>query len=73
MEVLQKENVNEGDAVTNFRKDVAGPWDVDIARELFPLSIRATFGKNNAENAIHCTDLPEDGVAEVRYFFQLMS
>ena len=73
LEVLQKEHIKDNDAVTNFRKLIAGPYDVDIAKELFPLSIRATFGVNNVQNAIHCTDLSEDGVAEVRYFFQLMA
>ena len=73
MEVLQKDYVKDNDAVTNFRKLVAGPYDVNIAKELFPLSIRAIFGVNNVQNAIHCTDLSEDGVAEVSYFFQLLA
>jgi hypothetical protein len=24
------------------------------------------------QNAVHCTDLPEDGVLEVEYFFRLL-
>jgi hypothetical protein len=30
------------------------------------------FGKSLAENAVHCTDLPEDGALECEYFFTLL-
>mmetsp|Transcript_21119 Transcript_21119/g.68075 ORF Transcript_21119/g.68075 Transcript_21119/m.68075 type:complete len:308 (+) Transcript_21119:127-1050(+) len=61
-----------GDNVTTFR-DFCGPWDVDFAKELRPDSLRALFGKDNVHNAVHCTDLPEDGDSESRYFFQLLN
>jgi nucleoside-diphosphate kinase len=48
----------------------AGPWDVDVAKELYPDTIRARFGKDRTRNAIHCTDLPKDGVRECGYFFK---
>ena len=36
-------------------------------------SLLATlFGQTLAENAVHCTDLTEDGVLEVQYFFELL-
>ena len=31
-----------------------------------PRTLRAQFGKNKIQNAVHCTDLPEDGLLEVR-------
>lgn len=38
----------------------------EIARHLRPGTLRAVFGKNKIQNAVHCTDLPEDGLLEVR-------
>ncbi|CAH6789398.1 Nme7 [Phodopus roborovskii] len=38
----------------------------EIARHLRPETLRAIFGKTKIQNAIHCTDLPEDGLLEVR-------
>merc|ERR1712166_1025606 len=54
--------------VETFRQ-TAGPWDVDMARELAPNSIRGAFGQDNSKNAVHCTDLPNDAFDEVNYFF----
>eukprot|EP00904_Undaria_pinnatifida_P007731 jgi/Undpi1/4088/HiC_scaffold_16.g07455.m1 len=58
-------------AVNSFR-ETAGPWDVDMAKELRPKSIRGKFGESGAKTGVHCTDLPEDGPSESRYFFELM-
>jgi nucleoside-diphosphate kinase len=54
-------------------RQAAGPWDVEMAQELRPRTIRATFGVDNVKNAIHCTDLPEDAASECEYFFYHMS
>jgi len=59
------------DAVNKFR-ETAGPWDVNFAREIRPTSIRAKFGIDGVKNAIHCTDLPDDGESELRYFFDVL-
>ncbi|KAJ8709650.1 hypothetical protein PYW08_009654 [Mythimna loreyi] len=59
-------------AVCEFRK-LCGPRDPEICRQLYPDCIRALYGKNVIENAVHCTDLPEDGVSEVEYFFRLIA
>ncbi|KAG0578927.1 hypothetical protein M758_4G057900 [Ceratodon purpureus] len=54
--------------VNKFR-DFCGPADSCIARALRPRSIRAEFGINKVKNAVHCTDIPEDGELEVGYMF----
>ncbi|KAJ8715559.1 hypothetical protein PYW07_010041 [Mythimna separata] len=59
-------------SVSEFRK-LCGPRDPDLCRQLYPDTIRALYGKNIVENAVHCTDLPEDGVNEVEYFFKLLA
>ncbi|KAG8003506.1 Nucleoside diphosphate kinase 7, partial [Nibea albiflora] len=37
----------------------------EISRHLRPTTLRALYGKDKVKNAVHCTDLPEDGVLEV--------
>jgi nucleoside-diphosphate kinase len=37
-----------------------------------PKSLRALFGRDKVKNAVHCTDLPEDGILEVEYFFNIL-
>ncbi|KAA6397671.1 MAG: nucleoside-diphosphate kinase [Streblomastix strix] len=54
-----------GENVQKEFRDLCGPYDPSIAKQLFPKSIRAIFGESIIKNAIHCTDLPEDGVLEV--------
>jgi nucleoside-diphosphate kinase len=51
--------------VKTFR-EMVGPSDPEIAKYLRPDTIRAKFGLDRVRNAVHCTDLPEDGVIEVR-------
>lgn len=60
------------DAVPTFRL-TAGPWDVEMAKELRPESLRAKFGVDKVRSAIHCTDLPVDAVAECEYVFRILS
>lgn len=58
--------------VDEFRNTVAGPYDVEMAKSLYPDTIRAKFGKDRIQNAIHCTDLPEESVNELSYFFDIL-
>jgi nucleoside-diphosphate kinase len=60
------------DAVSTFRRFTAGPWEVGMAKELAPRSIRGRYGLDNVLSAIHCTDLEEDGVAECEYAFRFL-
>lgn len=62
----------DADVVPSFR-ELCGPHDVEIARHLRPGTLRARFGLDSARNALHCTDLEEDGELESRYIFELIS
>ena len=35
-------------------------------------TIRAMFGVDRVLNAVHCTDLPDEGTLDCEYFFVLM-
>uniref|UniRef100_A0A7N8WXE7 Nucleoside diphosphate kinase homolog 7 n=1 Tax=Mastacembelus armatus TaxID=205130 RepID=A0A7N8WXE7_9TELE len=60
------------DTPKSFR-EFCGPADPEIARHLRPTTLRALYGKDKVKNAVHCTDLPEDSVLEVQYFFKILS
>ena len=62
----------DGDVHSQFR-EFAGPADPEIARHLRPHTLRAKFGKDKIQNAVHCTDLPDDCSLEVEYFFRILS
>lgn len=53
-------------------RDFCGPHDPEIARSLRPNTLRAQFGLDKIRNAVHCTDLPEDSILEVEYFFRIL-
>lgn len=58
--------------VEAFRK-LCGPADPEVCRAIYPDSLRAKYGSlSQEENALHCSDLDEDGLLEVEYFFTLM-
>lgn len=57
--------------VVNALRELCGPHDPEIAKEIRPNTIRAIFGADRVKNAVHCTDLEEDGVLECQYFFEL--
>lgn len=53
-------------------RELCGAHDPEVASHLHPQSLRALFGKDKVKNAVHCTDLPEDGPLEVDYFFSIL-
>lgn len=63
--------VQQSNPTRTFR-EFCGPSDPEIARHLRPETLRAIFGKTKVQNAVHCTDLPEDGLLEVQYFFKIL-
>lgn len=70
--VLEISSNEEGfDVHGEFRK-FAGPMNSFVSRQIRPHSLRAMYGKNKYENAIHCTDLLEDTQLELEYFFKVL-
>lgn len=63
--------VRQEDATSSLRK-LIGPHDPEVAKHLRPGTIRSQFGIDRVKNAVHCTDLPEDGLLEVEYFFNIL-
>lgn len=63
--------VSGRDAHATFRQ-LVGPSDPEIARHLRPGTLRAKYGRDKVKNALHCTDLPDDSVLEVEYFFKIL-
>jgi nucleoside-diphosphate kinase len=56
--------------VDEFRQ-LVGPLNPEIARAVRPYSLRAQFGDTTdsslSRNAVHCTDLWEDGEMECKF------
>ena len=61
-----------GDNAHGAFRELVGPSDPEIARHLRPDTIRAKFGQDKIKNALHCTDLPDDSILEVEYFFKIL-
>ncbi|ORX54693.1 nucleoside diphosphate kinase, partial [Piromyces finnis] len=57
-------SMNQDQIVTEFRKFV-GPYEPSIGKQIYPMAIRSVYGYDRVHNALHCTDLPEDGPMEV--------
>jgi len=70
LEVVPMDGAAE--SVLRFKKEVAGPRDPVIAKELEKNSLRALFGQDRVKNAVHCTDLPRDTILELTYVFQIL-
>ena len=74
IEVAQSGSGSNGseNGVVEALREACGPADPEIARVLRPNYIRAKFGFDKVRNAVHCTDLPEDGELETHYFFKIL-
>lgn len=59
------------DTQPRFRA-LCGPADPHIGKILRPKTLRALFGTDKVLNAIHCTDLKEDTMLELEYFFKII-
>eukprot|EP00892_Ulva_mutabilis_P003864 jgi/Ulvmu1/184/UM001_0188.1 len=69
--VAEVSSREQGSCVEHWR-EVCGPSDPEVARALRPKTLRARFGKSKKQNAVHCTDLEDDGPLEVNYFFKIL-
>ena len=58
--------IRQENAVQALRQ-IVGPHDPEIAKHLRKNTIRAKYGIDRVQNAVHCTDLVEDGVLECEY------
>lgn len=63
--------LKKNDAVNAFRQ-LCGPRDSKVAKQIRPNSLRAKYGIDVVFNAVHCTDLQEDAELETEYFFTLL-
>jgi len=63
--------IRQENCVKSFRK-FCGPMDPQIGQTLRKETLRAKFGQTKELNAVHCTDLEEDGVLESEYFFSIL-
>ncbi|OHT03453.1 Nucleoside diphosphate kinase family protein [Tritrichomonas foetus] len=70
--VIALELSGDGDYLNEFRQ-LCGPYDVPVAKAIRPNSIRAKYGLNKVQNAVHCTDLYDDAQLECEYFFTLLA
>ncbi|KAI8472949.1 MAG: nucleoside diphosphate kinase [Monoraphidium minutum] len=59
----------DGGAAAEPLRQLCGPPDPELGRALRPGSLRARFGASRVRNALHCTDLGEDGELEARFIF----
>ena len=69
---LSSKMYDQLDTVTAFRA-LCGPNEPEIARALRPDSLRAVYGIDFVKNAVHCTDLAEDGELECLHFFKTLA
>lgn len=46
-------------------RELVGPHDPQLAKLLRPNTVRSIYGIDRVKNAVHCTDLEEDGGLEV--------
>lgn len=61
----------DDDVQPRFRA-FCGPADVHVGKILRPKTLRAIFGLDKVMNAVHCTDLKEDTLLELEYFFKVL-
>jgi nucleoside-diphosphate kinase len=61
-----------GGTVRSLR-EACGPQNPVLGKTLRPEAIRTLFGVDTVNNAVHCTDLPDDGESECRYFFETLA
>jgi len=68
-----------GDGVVESFRSFCGPINAELASKIRPKTLRARFGCTEpggaslSHNAVHCTDLAEDGEMECTYFFSTLA
>lgn len=54
-------------------RELCGPVEPELGRILYPDTLRAKYGLDAVYNAVHCTDLEEDGEMETKYIFETLA
>ena len=65
--------VRQKDVVESFKK-LCGVYNPKVGREKYreTNTLRALYGVDKHKNAVHCTDIPDEGTLECEYFFVLL-
>lgn len=63
----------KGEQVVSKLREFCGPPDPEIAKKLFPQSLRAKYGQDKIKNAVHCSELEQDGELESKFFFSILN
>ncbi|HIC97001.1 MAG TPA: nucleoside-diphosphate kinase [Aquificaceae bacterium] len=61
--------VLEGEDAVRRVREIIGPTDSEEARKEAPRSIRALFGTDKGQNAIHASDSKETALREISFLF----
>lgn len=70
--ILEISGHASGKNVHQSFRQFCGPSDTKVAAAIRPQTIRAKFGVNKVQNAIHCTDLETDGAFESNFMFNVL-
>ena len=70
---LQVRFTSQPESTVLALRELCGAHDPEIASHLHANSLRALYGTSKVKNAVHCTDLPEDGPLEIDYFFSIIA
>ncbi len=70
--VLELSKGSTSSSVVNEFRTICGPSDPQIAKVIRAQTLRAKYGQDKIKNAVHCTDLEEDGPLECEYFFKIL-
>ena len=71
--MVQCDDDSRGSGTVEAFREICGPQNPTLGHTLRPESIRALYGTDAIHNAVHCTDLPDDGRSECQYFFETLA
>lgn len=63
---------DDGKNLVQSMREFCGPPDSKVAAAIRPATLRARYGSNKVQNAIHCTDLDTDGAIETNFLFNVL-
>ncbi len=73
-EVGSRDGLLDAQHVVEALRQLAGPADPELGRAIRPGCLRARFGQDSRiTNALHVTDLAEDGWLETQYVFEILA